>query len=380
MPIPSSATSSRISRRRGERDDDPPPIAGILHGVFHEVGEGLGEGLGVEPHRGQIGLDLHLELEAALAQRMLEGVEHLVHDGLHVAEHEVVPLPAALDAGEVEHVVDQAGETLALAGDDPVVLPTGGLARHAVHLERLREHADEGERRLEIVRYIGHEVRPKARHLRLAPDEAIARGEPRCYDPQQENEHDSQEHGLAADSLAGRQPLRLVEGETPGWQGLAEGHREHARGAIEGARRVHGAVGRVQHREDALPLQPGQGLLDHAALELVLAATEHRQKRSPRAALDHRHQRHLVARGDVTPSLAVPEAGWHFRAKRREHGRSLSERRRGIEHGALPVDEVGRLDEGRPSQPRLDALRPFRRRSQDRGRPDEGSPEPPLPP
>src|SRR5436190_1079099 len=56
---------------------------------------------------------------------------------------EVVFFASCLDAGEIENVVDQSGEPLALLANDAVVLLVLLLAAEATHLQRLRVQPDQ---------------------------------------------------------------------------------------------------------------------------------------------------------------------------------------------------------------------------------------------
>ncbi len=62
---------------------------------------------------------------------------------------------------------------MALLLDDAVVLPLLLLARNAPELQGLREEADEGERRLELVAHVRHEVALLPREVHLPPHVAV---------------------------------------------------------------------------------------------------------------------------------------------------------------------------------------------------------------
>src|SRR5207245_8093811 len=94
-------------------------------------------------------------------------------DAPHVGGPEAILLASRFDAREVQDVVDELREALALLVDDAVVLPRLVLARDPPQLERLREEADEGEGRLQLVADVGHEVALELREMQLAPHVAV---------------------------------------------------------------------------------------------------------------------------------------------------------------------------------------------------------------
>ena len=54
---------------------------------------------------------------------------------------------AGLDLGEVQHLVDEAGEPLGLLDDNPEKLSALGLVQTGIVIEDLRERTDRSERR-----------------------------------------------------------------------------------------------------------------------------------------------------------------------------------------------------------------------------------------
>src|SRR5258708_5083739 len=89
----------------------------------------------VEPRVGQRRLHLGRQIDALALGAVAVDV-HGLRDGLpHVAVGKVVGLPSSLDAREVEHVLDERREPLALAHDDVQVLLPLGLARYPAGLE-----------------------------------------------------------------------------------------------------------------------------------------------------------------------------------------------------------------------------------------------------
>ena len=86
---------------------------------------------------------------------------------------------AALEARELEHVVDQAREPLRLGGERRVVLAALLLARHQAVAQHLDVHADRRERRLQLVRDGGREVAAALREGEPHRDHAVEREESR---------------------------------------------------------------------------------------------------------------------------------------------------------------------------------------------------------
>ena len=72
-----------------------------------------------------------------------------------------------LDAREIEHVIDQPREPLRLHHDDAQILRVLGCRFGAPALHQLGKHADGGERRLQLVRDIGDEIRLLLREREL---------------------------------------------------------------------------------------------------------------------------------------------------------------------------------------------------------------------
>ena len=118
-------------------------LAGVLDGVVDQVGQRLAHRGRVERDIGQVGRHLDPHVEPLLSEEVVERFDGVTDERLHGGRGDGVGLTAALDPGEIEHVVDQAGEALALAGDHPIIFPALALVGDPPHLERLREHPDE---------------------------------------------------------------------------------------------------------------------------------------------------------------------------------------------------------------------------------------------
>ena len=103
-----------------------------LHRVRDQVDHDLDDAVGICGHRWQVALDVLVELQAFLFQQRRGGRRCAVDD---VADRHRLHVPfelAGLDLGEVQDVVDELGEALALADDDLEVVVD--LAHRLLHL------------------------------------------------------------------------------------------------------------------------------------------------------------------------------------------------------------------------------------------------------
>src|SRR6266545_2027738 len=326
-------------------DPEPPALRRVLEGIVHEVGEGLLDRVRINERIGQVGRHRHLQLEASLGEGVTEGVEDLVDQRLDRMRTELVALPPSLDAREVQDVVDEPRETLALTGDDGVVLAPRRLVGSAAELERFAEHPDQGQRRLEVVGDIRDEVRLEARHLRLALDDTVGGTEPEGDDDEEEAECGHEEHRLPPDVAAGRGALRLIQRDAPGWHRLAKGDGEHAMGPIERSRRIDGLALGVEHGQHARPFQPAERLWEDVPLHGLPAAPEDSKHGTSGGAGNHRGQHDLVAYEEVAPPSAVPDAQ---RDLAKQRGLPTA---RGVQHPPLAIDEGEAVEDGVPPAP-----------------------------
>ena len=88
-------------------DAEPLDVARELDRVVHQVRQRLSDGVGVHRDFGEVGPDLHFDLEALLRQRVAERLQRLAHERLDSGRRHLVTAPPALDAGKIEHVVDE---------------------------------------------------------------------------------------------------------------------------------------------------------------------------------------------------------------------------------------------------------------------------------
>src|SRR6266446_694916 len=116
-----------------------------------------GVGQQIEHHLHQavaVGDDTRYLLRQLYRQIDIPLLEQLTHRGDRVLEHlahiDLAGMPlrsAGFDLGEVQHLVDEAGEPLGLLDDDPEKLPALGLVQTGIVIEDLRKGADRSERR-----------------------------------------------------------------------------------------------------------------------------------------------------------------------------------------------------------------------------------------
>src|SRR5262245_38497843 len=145
----------------------------ILQRVVDQVDERARDRLPVDAQGWNRPIDALLELEALLLDLIAIGIEGATHQLGEIGLAEVILLASRLDAGEIENIVDQGGQPLALLADDAIV-PRNLLPRlNASELERLRVQPNQRERRPELVRDIGNEVGLQAGDLDLPADAAV---------------------------------------------------------------------------------------------------------------------------------------------------------------------------------------------------------------
>ena len=141
----------RRSAVDADADARVPPFRRILDDVLKKVDQRLNHGIAIERQLdrrvGERGIDLEIESTKQGPIR----VDRLSHGRDKVHTREVVALGARVDSPDVEHVVDEMGEPLALAPDDPIELAAFDVVVHDAALQRLAEHADQRQWRLQFV-------------------------------------------------------------------------------------------------------------------------------------------------------------------------------------------------------------------------------------
>ena len=133
---------------------DPTLVRGVAERVLEEVAEDLGQTVGVGVGHG---VPLHRELHVPplrLGSEGRPGLAGRVGDGDRLAPG---PPSPGLEAGEVEEVVHEALHPQGVVADRGEELPPQVLRRLIVQ-KGLGEAPHRGERCLELVRGVGHEV------------------------------------------------------------------------------------------------------------------------------------------------------------------------------------------------------------------------------
>ena len=138
----------------------------------------------------------------------------------------VVGFALFFEAGEIEDIVDEAGEAFAFPRDDAEVAGTFFGVADAVVGEEFGEHADRGERGFELVGNVRDEIGFLAREVELAPgvgrDEIRAGKNRRKRDGNQQGERGG-DHAGGLGQLTG---IREIEGNLPVGQNLADFGRD----------------------------------------------------------------------------------------------------------------------------------------------------------
>src|SRR3989442_7059723 len=337
----------QLAVRQAGVDGQRLPLGRVLDRVVDQVGESLPDGVGVERDLRQIGRDPEVDLEALLGQRIAERFQRVPDERLHGGGHPVIGAPAALDAREVEHVVDQARQPLAFPRDHPVVLMPRGFVRQAPHLQGLAEHPDHRQWRLEVVGDVGNEVGLEPCHLRLPPDQTVRGHDAGDDDQEQHAEGGREDRDLAADGFAGRRAARLVEGQAPVGKPLAERDRDEQVGLLEGSLAEHGPALGVEHGADDRRLQGLDDGLEHVALEILQARRESGQPRGAAAGLDEASEHRALTGKELATAAALPQA---LGDPRDGCGDGAGVRRggAGVEQPNAAVRQVQALDQRRP--------------------------------
>jgi hypothetical protein len=144
--------------------------------------------------------NVQVQNETLLGQRILNRTHGRLDNLSEWRRLEVVGFLSALDAGEVQDVVQQPCQALAFADDG---VEKAGLLNIIAfsHLQQFGEHANRSQRRLQLVRDAGDKLRSQIRKPRFA-----------AHIPPEEISSDEGEHGNKANENPQRDRcgLRLV--------------------------------------------------------------------------------------------------------------------------------------------------------------------------
>src|ERR1043166_4269676 len=154
----------------------------IFQGVVDQVEQRAGNGFAIHVYRRNVTGDIFLEGKTVLfdleAIRIQCGSNELRQIGLL----ELVFLAASLDAREIEDVVDESSQALALFANDAEILLVLFLGSEASELERFRVKPDQCERSTQFVRNIGDKVGLQPGELHFARNIAIGQEDSAGHD------------------------------------------------------------------------------------------------------------------------------------------------------------------------------------------------------
>ena len=152
-------------------DRDRAPLLRVLHRVVDEVRDRAHHLPAVARHERTGDPGVHLQVDARRRRRRAQLIDRVVDE--HFERHRRARRRfLGLDEAEVEQVVDDARQPLGLLDD-----AFGERSRDGGIVfghQRLGQHLERADRRLELVAHVGHEVAPHALdpvHLRHVVDE-----------------------------------------------------------------------------------------------------------------------------------------------------------------------------------------------------------------
>ena len=139
-------------------------VVRIAHGVLHQVAHHLAKRCRIGVHDGGAGWHVGDEAQPLRVGGRAHGREHVLHACRHVHVADIRAPAAALDARKIEQVVHDALHA-------PRIVPNGLhepatlIARDVLVEQCLGEPAHGGERCLQLVTDVGHEVAPDGLQL-----------------------------------------------------------------------------------------------------------------------------------------------------------------------------------------------------------------------
>ena len=181
----------------------------VLYGVVQEVYQRLRDGVAVCEANWEFRRDLAGETESLVVEVKLIRAQRVGRDLTEVRGDEVVCLLVRFDTREVENVVDEVRQTLALPRDDlVVVLPLLRFA-NSIQRERLSEESNQRQRSLQLVRHVGDEIGLHVREKSFLSKRQVEADESQHHagaESRQEYDRDS----VRPPAFAQLQPPRLV--------------------------------------------------------------------------------------------------------------------------------------------------------------------------
>ena len=161
MPMPLSLTSTRRKSASCQASSSiRPSVSGAeFHGVRDQVHDHLGEAIRIGPDWRKIGGDPGLERDVArLGEQAGGGGERLLdHRPWGEVRHMPLRRPR-LHLGEVENIVDEPAQSLALLDDDTHELLALLLIEIGVVAQDFAERANRGQRGANLVAHRGDEI------------------------------------------------------------------------------------------------------------------------------------------------------------------------------------------------------------------------------
>ena len=141
--------------------------------LFTRFEQRTGDGFAVDVDRRNIARDIFFEGETVLFDLEAVRIQRGANEFGEIGFLELVFLAAGFDAGEIENIVDERGETFAFFANDAEVFLIFFFCGEAAELEGLRIETDQREGRAQFVRDIGDEIGFEAREVHFPGNIAI---------------------------------------------------------------------------------------------------------------------------------------------------------------------------------------------------------------
>src|SRR6266516_5740087 len=175
------------------RDRDPAARGRVAQRIVEQIGEDLAGGVGVGSDGLRRGADVEGELDPVRLRATGEGRPCLAGDGTDVDPLRCRAPASGLDARQVEQLFHQPLHAVRIVENDAGELLGLGSRRRLVG-ERFGVAGDRGQRRLQLVRHVRHEVAPdrfQAPELGDVPDpeQGASVGEPTAREQQRPVPH-----------------------------------------------------------------------------------------------------------------------------------------------------------------------------------------------
>ena len=160
MPGPLSATLTQTtSARRADLDDDAAFVdLDELGGVGEQVDQHLHQPVAIGVNRRHASRKARLEPDVLRAEDLHGRVDRILDHRLEIERGNPPLGTTGLELGEVQHLVDEAGQSFAFLDDDREELLPLGRVELRVVVQDLGKRPDRRERRAQLVRDRGDEV------------------------------------------------------------------------------------------------------------------------------------------------------------------------------------------------------------------------------